>query len=269
MRLASLHLYPVKGCHRVDVTDAVVQPWGLAGDRRWFPVDPDGALVSQRELRTLTQVQPTLVDGGLRLSAAGLPDLTVPATAGDYAEVTVWKDTFKASRAGAEADEWLSTATGRQLRLMWQDDPHRRPIDPAYALPGDVVNAADGYPLLLTNSASLAQLNDWIIERDSAEQPVPMNRFRPNVVVDGAPAWAEDGWVGRHVRIGEVRFRMPKPCARCVLTTNDQETGERGREPLRTLGQRRNINQELLFGMNLIPDNAGVLRIGDPVELVD
>jgi uncharacterized protein YcbX len=96
-----------------------------------------------------------------------------------------------------------------------------------------------------------------------------MTRFRPNAVVAGAPAWAEDGWTGRRLRIGEVEFRMPKPCDRCVLTTNDQETGERGREPLRTLGRMRNINQELLFGMNLIPDNTGTLRVGDPVELID
>lgn len=269
MRLTSLHIYPVKGCHRIDLDAAEVEPWGLLGDRRWFPVDGDGVLVSQREVPALTQVQPTLVDAGVRLAAPGRPDLTVPAVAGDYLEVQVWRTRFKASPAGPAADAWLSDLAGQPLRLMWMDDPTRRPINPAYARPGESVSAADGYPLLLTNTASLAVLNDWIAEGGSAEGPVPMTRFRPNVVVDGAPAWAEDGWVGRRIRIGEVVFRMPKPCARCVMTTNDQETGEKGREPLRTLGRTRNVDQELLFGLNLIPDNTGTLRVGDPVEILD
>ncbi len=269
MRLSSLHLYPVKGCHRVDVTEADVLPWGLAGDRRWFPVDVDGVMVSQRELPVLTQVQPTLLAGAIRLTAPDRPDLVVAEVAGDYAEVQLWKTRFKVSRAGPAADEWLSALTGQPLRLVWMDDPTRRPVNPDYGLPGDVVSAADGYPLLLTNPASLAQLNDWIVERDPAQQPVPMTRFRPNVVVEGAPAWAEDGWAGRRIRIGEVVFRMPKPCDRCVMTTNDQETGERGPEPLRTLGRTRNIDQKLLFGMNLIPDNTGTLHVGDPAEILD
>jgi uncharacterized protein len=267
MRLSSVHLYPVKGCHRVDVTSAQVQPWGLAADRRWITVDPDGNFLTQREVRSLTQIQPALLDDGVRLSAPGLPDLTVPAVAGDYVEINLWRSQFKVSPAGEQADAWLSQAAGQPLRLMWIDDPTRRPVDPEYAHPGDVVNGADGYPLLLANAASLAALNDWIIE-DGGE-PVPMTRFRPNVVIEGAPAWAEDDWVGRRIRIGDVEFRMPKPCGRCVMTTNDQETGERGREPLRTLGRYRNIDQQLLFGMNLIPDTLGALTVGDQVELID
>jgi len=212
MRLSSLHLYPVKGGHRIDVTSAQVQPWGLAGDRRWVPVDPEGVSVTQREVPSLTQIQPTLLDDGVRLSAPGLPDLTIPAVAGDYVEITLWRTQFKASAAGAPADEWLTRVTGRPLRLMWLDDPTRRPVDPDYARPGDVVNGADGYPLLLANAASHAAVNDWIIE--DGGDPVPMTRFRPNVVIEGAPAWAEDDWVGRRIRIGEVEFRMPKPCAR-------------------------------------------------------
>jgi uncharacterized protein YcbX len=266
MRLSSLHLYPVKGCHRIDVTSAQVQPWGLAGDRRWVPVDAEGTMISQREVRSLTQIQPALLDDGVRLSAPGLPDLTVPAVAGDYVEIKVWESRFKASPAGPEADEWLSQATGQPLRLMWVDDPTRRPVNPEFARPGDVVNAADGYPLLLANAASLAAVNDWIVE--DGGDPVPMTRFRPNVVIEGAPAWAEDDWVGRRIRIGDVEFRMPKQCGRCVMTTNDQETGEKGREPLRTLGRHRTIDQQLLFGMNLIPDNLGTLRVGDAVELI-
>jgi uncharacterized protein YcbX len=267
MRVASIHTYPVKGCHRIDQDAATVEPWGLAGDRRFMPVDERGTLVSQREEPRLTQVQPTIVDGGLILAARGMPDLKVPAVAGDLCDVTISRSTLPASRAGAEADEWLSAVTGRPLRLVFLDDPTRRPINPRYARPGDRVSFADGYPLLLTNAASLDVLNDWMAESGSVEGPVPMTRFRPNVVVSGAPAWAEDGWVGGRIRIGEVMFRAPKPCDRCVMTTNDQETGQRGREPLRTLARYRNINQLLLFGLNLIPDGVGRIANGDEVSI--
>jgi hypothetical protein len=271
MRVASLHVYPVKGCRRVDVSEAVVEPWGLVGDRRWLPVDPEGKLVSQREVRALALVRPTLTEAGLRLAAPGFPDLDVQAVrAGtdDVADVTVWGSTFPASPGGPEADRWLSEAAGRPLRLMWMHNPTSRPVEPGWSQPGDVVSAADGYPLLLASTSSLARLNEWILEGGSGEGPVPMTRFRPSVVVDGAPAWAEDEWTGRRLRIGDVVMRVANPCARCVMTTTDQETGERNREPLRTLARYRRIEQELRFATNLIPDGPGSIRVGDPVELV-
>ncbi|HKT06037.1 MAG TPA: MOSC N-terminal beta barrel domain-containing protein [Rugosimonospora sp.] len=266
MRLASIHTYPVKGCHRVDQERATVEPWGLAGDRRWMPVDAAGKMVSQREVPRLTQVQPSTVDGYLILAAPGMPELKVPAVAGDLVEVAIWRNRVPASPAGAEADAWLSAVAGGPLRLVYLDDPTRRPVDPAYGRPGDRVSFADGYPLLVTNTASLDALNDWIVE--AGNEPVPMTRFRPNIVVTGAAAWAEDGWLGRRIRVGAVTFRAPKPCDRCVMTTNDQETGERGREPLRTLGRYRNINQQLLFGVNLVPDAPGEIATGDEIEIL-
>jgi uncharacterized protein len=266
MRVASIHMYPVKGCHRVDCDTAMVEPWGLAGDRRWLPVDEHGDVVSQREVPRLTQVRPSTVDGGVILSAPAMPDLKVPAIAAELVKVNAWHDRVTASLAGAEADEWLSTVIGRPVRLVYLHDPTQRPVDPGYAEPTDRVSFADGYPLLLANAGSLEALNGWIAE--AGNEPVPMTRFRPNVVVCGAPAWAEDGWVGGRLRIGAVVFRAPKPSDRCVMTTNDQETGERGREPLRTLGRYRNVNQLLLFGLNLIPDGTGQISIGDEVEVV-
>jgi uncharacterized protein YcbX len=125
------------------------------------------------------------------------------------------------------------------------------------------VSFADGYPLLLTNTASLAAVNDWLCE--AGDEPVPMTRFRPNVVIDGARPWAEDDWTGRRVRLGDVVLRAAKPCDRCLVTTIDQETGVVGKQPLRVLGQYRRRPGGLLFGMNLIPDRSGVLRVGDAV----
>ncbi|MBO0870390.1 MAG: MOSC domain-containing protein [Micromonosporaceae bacterium] len=269
MRLVSLHVYPVKGCHRADLATAEVQPWGLAGDRRWMPVDDDGKMVSQREEPRLALVQPSIVDGELVLAAPGMPEVKVPAVAGGQIEVDIWKHRLPASPAGAEVDAWFAEFLGYPLRLVWLDDPTRRVVNQTYGEPGDRVSFADGYPLLLTNTASLADLNGWIAAGDHPQEaPLPMTRFRPNVVVDGAPAWAEDGWIGRRIRIGEVVFRAAKPSDRCVMTTQDQETGAKGREPLRTLARFRNVNQLLLFGTNLIPDGTGALHLGDPVEVV-
>ncbi len=269
MRLASIHTYPVKSFHRIDHDAAAVEPWGLAGDRRWLVTDGRGRMLTQREEPRLALLQPFLVDGDLVVSAAGRPDVHVPAKAGELAEVSVFRTPVLLSRAGAAADEWLSAALDREVHLMYLDEPTRRPVDPGYAGPGDRVSLADGYPVLLANPASLAVLNDWIAEGGSYEGPLPMTRFRPNVVVTGAPAWAEDGWIGRRLRIGAVVFRVPKPCGRCVITTTDQETGERGREPLHTLARHRNVNQALLFAVNLIPDGTGEIRVGDEVVLLD
>ena len=269
MRVASIHLYPVKSFHRVDRDAADVEPWGLAGDRRWLVTDADGRMLTQREEPRFTQLQPSIVDGDLVLRAAGRSELHVPAKPGELAEVKVFRTPVLLSRAGEAADAWLSGVLDREVHLMYLDDPTRRPVNPKYARPDDRVSLADGYPVLLANSASLGVLNDWIAESGSDEGPLPMTRFRPNVVVDGAPAWAEDDWIGRRLRLGAVTFRVAKPAARCVITTTDQETGERGREPLRTLGRYRNVEQDLLFAVSLIPDGTGGIRVGDEVSALD
>ncbi len=155
--------------------------------------------------------------------------------------------------AAADAHAWCSAFLGAGVRLVHMDDPAtRRPVDPAYALPGETVSFADGYPLLVTTLASLDALNSLIAEGPHAhEGPLPMNRFRPNVVVAGTEPWAEDHWT--RIAIGEVVFRAPKPSGRCVVTTTDQATAVRGREPLHTLARHRRRDGRLLFGQNLVP----------------
>lgn len=272
MRLTSVHTYPIKSCHRIDHDGPVqVEPWGLAGDRRWLVVDPDGVLVTQRETPQMTRVRPEpRPGGGLVLRSPDLPDLVVPEPSGvDLVQVAVWEGRLAATPAGEDAARWLTKLLDRPVRLVWLDDPTRRPVDPAYGKPTDRVSFADAYPLLLTNTASLDELNGWMLAAGTLEAPLPMTRFRPNVVVSGAQPWAEDDWVGRRLRIGAVTFRAVKPCDRCVMTTTDQETGERGKEPLRTLAKYRNVDQKLMFGLNLIPDPPlGEIAPGDPVELI-
>jgi hypothetical protein len=269
MRLASIHTYPVKALHRVDHDAARVEPWGLTGDRRFLLIDHDGRMLTQRDERRLALLRPSYVDGRLVVRATGRPDLCVQPLPGEPVDVRVWRAVVTTSLVGEAADAWLSEALDRKVRLVYLDDPARRPVDPRYGRAGDRVNLADDYPVLLTNIASLNVLNDWIAEGGSDEGPLPMTRFRPNLVVAGAPAWAEDGWVGRRLRIGAVTFRMPKLCSRCVVPNTDQETAERGREPLVTLARSRNVNHKLLFGMNLIPDGAGEVRVGDEITVVD
>ncbi|WP_444950138.1 MOSC domain-containing protein [Micromonospora ureilytica] len=270
MRLTSIHTYPVKGCHRLDHDGAFVHPWGLAGDRRWMVVDADGVGVTQRDTTRLVGLRASVRPGGLSLRTDGQPDLDVPEPAGGepVAVRTFRNRTFPvpALPAGQAADDWLGALLGRPVRLVWLAQPTRHLAAGARDHDtGNQVSFADGYPLLLANAASLDVLNGWLAE--AGEEPVPMTRFRPNLVVGGAPAWAEDDWVGRPLRIGDLSFRAAGPCNRCVVTTTDQETGLRTKEPLRTLGRYRNVAQELLFGLHLVPLDSGPLAVGAPIVI--
>ena len=265
MRIASLHSYPIKGCYRTDHREMTIEPWGPVGDRRWVLIDTNGIMVTQREVPALVRVKPRAEGATLHLSAEGHPDLTVACEPGELIDFRVFADPLRATAVGPEADEWISRVVEHDVRLLWLDDPTRRPVQPEWSLPTDRVSMADEFPVLITNLASLAALNDEIAAAGSAEGPLPMTRFRPNVVVEGAEPWVEDGWLGRRIKIGPALFRVVKGHGRCVVTTTDQDTGVRGHEPLRTLGRIRNVRQSLLFGVVLIPDEVGVLSVGDEI----
>jgi hypothetical protein len=265
--LASLHIYPLKGGRAVNLDQAPVEPWGLAGDRRWLLVDAGCQFISQRRHPALARVVITPGPGAdITVSSDGYPTLLVkaPDESAEQLKVTVWRSTVLAAAAGDEADAWFSAFLGEPARLVYLDDPTRRAVDPEYGRDGDTVSFADGYPLLLTSTGSLGQLNQWLAA--NGDPPIPMNRFRANVVVTGYPPWAEDHW--QRIRIGTVEFRVAKPCGRCVVTTTDQSTGERGSQPLKMLAARRRFGQNLVFGQNLIPDSPGHIRVGDPIEII-
>lgn len=265
-QLIALRVHPVKSLQGTALGETAVEPWGIAGDRRWLVVDETGRGVTQRDQprMALAHARP-MSHGGIALTAPGLPPLAVDvpeplSTTG----VQVFDTEVEAVMAAREAGEWLSELLGRRLRLVHLDDPaRRRPIDPEYSLPGETVSFADSHPLLLITRESLDALNSLIARGDHPEEgPLPMDRFRPNVVVTGSAPWAEDGW--HRVRVGEVSFRVAKPCARCVITTVDPTTARRGREPLRTLAVHRNVGGKLVFGQKLVPESPGTLRVGDP-----
>jgi len=278
VQLTHIYRYPVKSCRPDERQQAEVEPWGLAGDRRWMVVDEDGSVVTAREHPRLLQVS-ALLDGaglsdggGLRLSAPGGAELTVKAPDGDaLVLVRVWKSYLDAVLAGDDAHAWFSELLNRRVRLVYLDDPLRRQPNPLFSGPDDRVSFADGYPLLLATEESLAALNDWIADgARAAEGPLPMARFRPNVVMRGAAPWVEDGW--RRLRIGDVPFRAVKGCDRCVLTMIDPETLAKTKEPIATLARYRRWDGETWFGMNLIPDGVvagATIRVGDPVEVIE
>ena len=271
-RLTEIWRYPVKSCRGEQLTEAVVEPWGLAGDRRWMIVDGAGDQVTAREYPPLVLVTPRVESGKITLASPGLPEVTVPVPSGtDLVPVNVWGSDLVASPADDEASVWLTGIIGEPVRLVYLDDPTRRPTNPEYSLDSDRVSFADGYPLLLTTEESLDAVNGWIAEGPrAAEGPIPMRRFRPSVVVSGAPAWAEDGW--RRLRIGPVTFRVAKCCDRCVFTTIDPDTAAKGHEPLFVLARHRHWDGKIWFGVNLIPDSPAPdapIRPGDPVEILD
>lgn len=268
--LTGLFRYPVKSCRGEAVPAGRVEPWGLAGDRRWMLVDPEGVTLTARQSPRLVLVVPQVTDVGLVLTAPGMPDLAVAAPGpGSLVPVSVWGTPFDAALAAPEASAWFSEVAGRPVRLVYLDDPRRRPIDPTYSRPGEVVSMADGFPMLLASQSSLDELNGWIAEgARSADGPLPMARFRPNLVVAGAPAWAEDRW--RRVRIGTTTFRAVKACERCVLTLIDPETGGKTKEPLYSLARHRQWDHKTWFAVNLIADDhGGTLHPGDPVEVLE
>ncbi|MEU2158788.1 MOSC N-terminal beta barrel domain-containing protein [Streptomyces sp. NPDC019396] len=267
----SIHVHPVKSLAGFAPDTAVVEPWGLAGDRRWMVVDATGRAVTQRQHARLALASAVPGhDGGILVTAPGQAPLTVtvPEPEGTVV-VEIFGEKVEAVPAGAASDDWFSAYVGAPVRLVHLDDPaHRRPVAPDYARPGETVSFADGFPLLVATRASLDALNSLIEQGDNpGEGPLPMNRFRPNLVVDGGDPWAEDQW--RHVQVGEVRFRVSKPCGRCVVTTTDQSTAARGREPLRTLARHRRFGDRLVFGQNLVPETSGSVRVGDPVRIID
>jgi MOSC domain-containing protein len=260
--LSGLYVYPIKSAGGIPLEAGDADERGLRHDRRWMLVDETGLFISQRELPRIALIGVRLERDGLVVDAPGMPSLEVSLQppAGRLMLAQVQDDLVEASPVSDDADRWFSEFLDVGCKLVYLPDESVRPVDPAYGGPGDQVGLADGFPFLLISEASLADLNARL------EQPVPMNRFRPNLVVRGCEPFAEDDW--RLVRIGPITFRVAKPCARCTITTVDQRTAATGKEPLRTLARFRRSGTKVLFGQNLIHDETGIIRTGDPVKVV-
>lgn len=263
INLSSIHQYPIKSCAPVSMTRAVIDELGVTGDRRYLVVDTTGRFITARKHPKLVQLQATLFNGGIALAAEGAATLLLNQRdfPDHYRPVTVWKQTIEAQSCGAIADNWISTFLGVECQLVFFGPRSLRPIRKQ---PERQVSFADGYPLLLTSTASL----EWLQER--CAEPFVMEQFRPNIVVTGNEPFSEDSW--QMIRIGEVTFQVFSPCERCKLTTLPPRstTFNPQQEPLRTmLTYRRAHEGGALFGQNVIAQNSGVIEVGMPVEVLE
>lgn len=261
VRVTQLTIYPIKSFTGQSVPQARVEPWGLAGDRRWALVDDAGRRVTAGEDRTLLRLRAEQVDARtIRIRDGDGDGIVVCAPVGVPPVRVDHARQGEAAPAGTAVDTWLSERTGRRLRLVWQEDPRVRPVSPEHGgRDGDVLSLADAGPLHLTSESSLAGLQEWV----GAEPVIAMARFRPTVVIDGDAPFAEDDWPT--VRLGDVQLRTAAGCDRCAVTTVDPRTLARGREPLATLARHRRWDGRTWFGTLLVPLTLGVLRVGDRV----
>lgn len=261
LKVTELAIYPIKSTRKISLQQAVTVNTGFTHDRRWMLVDNDGRFITQRQHPRMVFITATPNESGLFLTAPGKPQLHVDTPESDLRSlVTVWKDDCLAIDSGDTSAQWFTDFIGVPCRLVYMDDEFKRQVDQRYAQPTDQTGFADGFPFLLTTEASLEELNGRLTDA------VPMERFRPNIVINGLEAYAEDHW--RRIRIGTVVFRVSKACTRCVMTTVDTDLGIKGKEPLRTLSSYRRGDKGVLFGMNLIHDTEGTISVGDSVEVL-
>lgn len=264
--LSGLYYYPIKSCRGLGVERAVITRRGLDHDRLMMLVDEEGLFLTQREFPRMALIEPHLLpsDEGDRLTLRA-PDMTaldLPLrTSGPRQTVFVWRSTCQAIDQGDAAAEWLSSYLGSRVRLVRIADEFKRAVNPDFAVnPDDETSFSDGYPILIIAQSSLDDLNRRLAT------PLPMNRFRPNLVVSGCEPFAEDTW--QRIRIGGIDFALVKPCARCSVTTTDQATAEVGKEPLATLATFRRVDGKVMFGQNVIGLGTGVVSVGDVVEVI-
>ncbi|MEM6423905.1 MAG: MOSC N-terminal beta barrel domain-containing protein [Cyanobacteria bacterium P01_D01_bin.128] len=278
IHLSGLNIFPIKSARGIPLQQAQAEYRGLSHDRRWMVVDANNRFLTQRTLPNLALIQVRVSPQTLELSTFGQPPLVIPIpgepadTQGadsqadvkqTLVEVEVWGDRCLALSCGQAAANWLSQALGTPCRLVYMPPSTHRPIDHGKFSQDHLdhgVSFADAYPYLLISEASLEDLNQRLAS------PVPMNRFRPNLVVQGCAAFAEDRW--KTIRIGAITFQIAKPCSRCVITTVDQDHATRSPEPIKTLATYRAWEGKIWFGQNLLPLNEGTLHRGDRVEVL-
>ncbi|GCE03845.1 MOSC domain-containing protein [Dictyobacter aurantiacus] len=261
--LKSIRIYPIKACAGIEVEEAQMERRGLRYDRRWMLMNDAGTYYDQLSHPRLACIVPQIHEDGLRLQAPGMPSLRVPFHLEQITplSVRISRSICEVLPIGKEIDEWFQDFLHVSCRLVFMPETTQRTVNPDYAINQDIVSFASGYPYHLIGEASVAHVNQLL------DTPVPLERFRPNLVITGAPAFAEDNW--QTIRINQQIFHLVKPCDRCAITNVDQRTGEvAGKEPLRTLARFRTVKQKVLFGQYLLAEEKGLLRVGDLIQVV-
>lgn len=256
-----IFIYPIKSLGGIRLSEALVEEKGFQYDRRWMLVVEEGLFISQRDYPQLALLSVELGENELMVFRRNEKEnsIQIPfeAATGPEMLVTIWDDQVLAKVVHPEIDKWFSEVLDLQVNLVVMPENSHRKVDSRYAVNGESVSFADGMPYLIIGQESLNDLNSRL------EIPVPMDRFRPNIVFSGGVAFQEDSL--RKVKIGDLEFQIVKPCARCVMTTVDQETGEKGKEPLKTLSSYRTINNKVYFGQNVVALQSGKIKIGDVI----
>jgi uncharacterized protein YcbX len=271
MKVHSLHIYPMKSARVIDLDSSDVGAWGLEGDRRYMVTDPTGKFITQRELQALAQVTAVESDGVLHLAKAGEEGgLSVTFDPNRRIDVEIWGSHVTAAVADDRINDRLSNWLAQSVKLVHADEITQRQCNPEWAGDGVVTGFADGYPVLITTTGSLRLLNEATMEEGA--QTFGMERFRPNIVIDHDEPFADDFWGA--VDIAGIRFDLVKPCARCIMTTQDQLTGERGGpDPMPAMRKLRMSTDRrvpgVLFGWNAVPRSTGSIKIGDPVSVIE
>jgi uncharacterized protein len=265
LTVSELFIYPVKSLGGIALDSAALTDRGFAYDRRWMLVDTNNRFISQREYPSLALLQAELSPGSLHIFHKNNPgqsiDVPLAPPAPETMMAAVWDDLCAVQHVSSKADAWLSEILSMDCRLVYMPDESHRKVDKRYAANDEITSLSDGYPVLMIGQASLDDLNRRMA------LPLPMNRFRPNIVFSGGDAFEEDTMA--HFRIGGIDFYSVKPCARCVMTTISQETAGGAKEPLKTLAGYRGVNNKILFGQNILYRGNGVVRVGDRVEVMD
>jgi uncharacterized protein YcbX len=259
--VSELWVYPIKSCRGLSTRRAMVEERGFQWDRRWMLIDEGGSFLSQRKLPQMARIEVQIESGMLRvhaprMEALDISQMPVPAS---LVKTTIWRDTLRAEVYPPQVNEWFRDFLGVKCSLVRFPDQERRVVDPRYAHDGEHTGFSDAYPFLVISEASLADLNSRLL------RPVPMNRFRPNIVIRDCEPYAEDGW--GEFTISTVRFRTAKPCARCRVITVDQKTAAVDDEPLRALGLYRSQGSKVLFGQNLLHAGSGLIAVGDILQI--
>lgn len=264
--LSDIWIYPVKSLQGLRLSNAVIDRRGFKWDRHWMLVDSDGLFVTQRQKPQMALFTVSLEHEHLLVSFPKKKDLQIELNqlTGQKLNVTVWQDSVNADLVGEKADQWFSDCLGETVRLVKMPDEVQRQVDQDYAKPDDQTGFSDGFPFLMLSRASIDDLNNRI---DDKAQLMTVKRFRPNLVINGVEAYAEDNW--HKITIGDINFRVVKPCSRCAITTVNPETAVKGSEPLLTLAKYRREGNKVFFGQNVIHDSEGVLRQGDPLSVLE
>jgi uncharacterized protein len=260
LHLTEINIYPIKSARGISLPSAQLDDRGLEFDRRWMVVDEQGHFLTQRTLPQMALIHVALREDHLSITSRASKELCVPFQTPSTRVlcVQIWNDSLDAIDVGDEAASWFTELLGVRCRLVQMPEHPSRFVNTKYAPPKSPVSFADAFPLLLISELSLKNLNDRLAV------PVPMNRFRPNLVIGGASAFEEDTWSS--LTIGSISFRVAKPCARCTVPTVDQDTAEGGKEPIRTLSIYRTRDSKVYFGQNLIHEGRGILKVGDVAQ---